>query len=407
MLNEKKGERELCYLVKVDAIEPILGRDRVESATVGGWHIMCRKSQFQPGDIGVYFEIDSKTPETEPFMFLAPKHFKVKTQKYRNSDGSHFYSQGLLMSPADFGWTVRDNEVLDDCACVIGRVDDETRFLTQRLGITYAVAEDNSRKANSTDDKYKKMAQRHPKLFQNPIIKRIYKTNIGKKILFVFFGKKRDGLKWPSHIAARTDVERIQNMIYVLNDKRPFVATEKIDGSSCSIMAERDRFGRIKQYVCSRNVVFQAEDQKCFYDTNIYFEIYNKYGIKEKIERMLNDLNLPNIAIQLEVYGPSVQKRDYSATERAGAVFHIVSNGVKFPMDKVVELCEKYDLPHVPIVNDYYILPNTIEELQAYVESEGSRIDGLPREGIVFYDKETGQQYFKFVSPDFLMTYHN
>ena len=48
-----------------------------------------------------------------------------------------------------------------------------------------------------------------------------------------------------------------------------------------------------------------------------------------------------------------------------------------------------------------------IEELQAYVESEGSRIDGLPREGIVFYDKETGQQYFKFVSPDFLMTYHN
>lgn len=89
------------------------------------------------------------------------------------------------------------------------------------------------------------------------------------------------------------------------------------------------------------------------------------------------------------------------------AVFHIVSNGVKFSMDKTVEICEKYGLPHVPIVNDNYILPDTIDELQVYVEGAQSMIDGKPREGIVFYDKETGQQYFKFVSPEFLMKYHN
>ncbi len=89
------------------------------------------------------------------------------------------------------------------------------------------------------------------------------------------------------------------------------------------------------------------------------------------------------------------------------AVFHIVSNGVKFPMDKTVEICEKYGLPHVPIVDDNYILPDTIDELQVYVEGAQSMIDGKPREGIVFYDKETGQQYFKFVSPEFLMKYHN
>ena len=76
-------------------------------------------------------------------------------------------------------------------------------------------------------------------------------------------------------------------------------------------------------------------------------------------------------------------------------------------MDTVVEICEKYGLPHVKIVDDNYILPDTIEEVQQFVESEGSDIDGLPREGIVFYDKETGQQYFKFVSPNFLIKYHN
>ena len=56
--------------------------------------------------------------------------------------------------------------------------------------------------------------------------------------------------------------------------------------------------------------------------------------------------------------------------------------------------------------DDNYILPDTLEELQNYVEGEMSRIDGKEKEGIVFYDKETGQQYFKFVSPNFLMKYH-
>ena len=197
-------------------------------------------------------------------------------------------------------------------------------------------------------------------------------------------------------------------MIYILNDKQPFVATEKVDGSSCSVMAERDRFGRIKKYVCSRNVVFDDSKAECYYDTNIYFEAYEKYNLGDKIEQMLKDLNLPNLAIQMEVYGDGVQKRNYSLKdgERKIAVFHILSNNVKMPMDKVVELCEEYDLPHVPILNDNYILPDTIEELQTYVEGEASKIDGLEKEGIVFYDKATGTQYFKFVSPNFLMKYH-
>lgn len=407
MLN-KNNERELCYLVKIDDIRPIEGADRVELAVVGGWTIMVRKDQFKAGDIAIYFEIDSKVPETEVFEFLAPKHYKVKTQKYFKGT---VISQGLLMAPSDFGWAVNTNKtgvILDgfDPSSPVFMVDDETRFLTKELKVTYSVEEDNKRKANSVD-KYKKMAQRNGKLFSHQPFRWLMRHTWGKKLLFVFFGKKGDKKTgWPGHIAAKTDVERIQNMIWILNDKKPYVATEKVDGSSLSIMAERTKFGKIKQYVCSRNVVFEAENQKCFYDTNIYFEAYNKYGMKEKIIQIMNDLNLPNIAIQAEVYGPSVQKRDYSLKERKMAVFHIVSNGIKLPMDKTVEICERYDIPHVPIIDDNFIFPDTIEELQAYVEGEASRIDGLEKEGIVFYDKETGQTYTKFVSPNFLMKYH-
>ena len=159
MLN-KNNERELAYVVTVDAVTPIEGYDRVELAHVGGWTVVVGKNEFHAGDPAIYFEIDSKLPEVEPFInmeFLAKKHYKIKTQKM-----CRVLSQGLLMSAANFGWQIIEG---DNCAIVDNegnyhRVDDESRFLTKQLGITYYVAEDNTRKANSVD-KYKKMAQRN------------------------------------------------------------------------------------------------------------------------------------------------------------------------------------------------------------------------------------------------------
>lgn len=406
MLNAN-GERELAYVVKIDSIEPIPGRDRVECARVGGWTIMTRLGQFKPGDLGIYFEIDSKVPVKEPFMFLEGKHFKIKTQKYKTPNGQ-FWSQGLLMAAEDFGWVCGKDLSGDFIGVVPDKVFHTGDYLTKELGVTYADPEDNKRKSKSSVDKYQKMAQRMGKKFAKQPYRWLMKRTWGKKLLFFFYGKKKDTKAWPGHIASKTDVERIQNMIWVLQDKKPFVATEKVDGSSMSVMAEYRKFNKINKYVCSRNVVFENPEQDCYYDTNIYFEAYEKYHLGEKIEQMLKDLNLPNIAIQMEVYGDGVQKRNYSMSngERKIAIFHILSNNVKMPMEKVVELCEKYDLPHVPIIDNNYILPDTIEELQTYVESASSAIDGLEKEGIVFYDKETGTQYFKFVSPSFLMKYH-
>lgn len=407
----KEGIRELAYVVLIDGIEPIPGYDRVETAIVGGWHVIVQKGQFKVGDPAIYFEIDSHVPsDREYFAFLEKRKYRVKTLRMCKT-----ISQGLLMHAEDFGWNIGyDN---DDTSGDVPYIKDdkgyyhyangETRFLTKELGVTYADDEDNKRKAPSFD-KYKKMTQRRPNIFKKPWARWMMKREWGRKLMFAFFGKKKDKKNgWPSHIAQKTDVERIQNCVFLLKDKQPYVASEKIDGSSFSAMAERGRFGKIKYYVCSRNVVFDTPDAPCFYDSNIYFEAWNKYNLKEIITQILNDYNLPNVAIQAEVYGEGVQKRDYSTKEHQMVVFHIVSNGVKYPMDEVVEICEKYGLPHVPIVDSSYVFSDTIEELQEYVESAPSMIDGKPREGIVFYDKETGQRYVKFVSPDFLLKYHS
>ena len=140
MLN-KNNERELAYVVTVDAVTPIEGYDRVELAHVGGWTIVVGKNEFHAGDPAIYFEIDSKLPEVEPFInmeFLAKKKYKIKTQKMCKS-----ISQGLLMSAANFGWTIESAQfagglvyIKDNNGTPHFPGDDESRFLTKQRGVT-------------------------------------------------------------------------------------------------------------------------------------------------------------------------------------------------------------------------------------------------------------------------------
>ena len=64
----------------------------------------------------------------------------------------------------------------------------------------------------------------------------------------------------------------------------------------------------------------------------------------------------------------------------------------------------EYGIPSVPIVDEHFILPDTVEELLNYATGE-SIIDGKMREGIVFRYKD-GSKSFKAVSNEFLLTYH-
>ena len=409
MLNSK-NERELAYVVRVDDVKPIEGRDRVECAVVGGWTIMVPKGQFYPGSLGIYFEIDSQVPEKEPFMFLAQKKFKIKTQKYKTPNGQ-FWSQGLLMAPEDFNWYMNDiHTAIIEMDAINDEgyhaVDNESRFLTKRLGVTYAVAEDNARKSGSMD-KYKKMAQRNPKFFAKKPIRWLMRRDWGKKLLFVLFGKKKDKKSgWPAWVK-KTDEERVQNMPWILQNKEPWIATEKIDGTSTTFTMKRGKFGKFDFYVCSRNVVFDKPDKACFYDSNVYLEMAERYDIENVLKDILkNNPKLEWVTIQGETYGPGIQKRDYSSIYHEFAAFNfITSTEGRWNSLKAKELLSFYGIPWVPIISKNYILPDTVEELLD-IATDISVIDGLMREGLVFRSLD-GTQSFKAVSNEFLMKYHN
>lgn len=410
MLNAAK-ERELAYVVIIDAVTPIKNYDRVELAHVGGWTIVVGKGEFKAGDPAIYFEIDSKLPEVEPFTnmeFLAKKKYKIKTQKMCKS-----LSQGLLMSAANFGWNIDTLEgekgIVNNIDKEFYRVSDESRFLTKKLNVTYVVAEDNKRKSNNSADKYKKMAQRHEKLFSKQPFRWLMKRTWGKKLLFFFFGKKKDKRNWPEWVK-KTDEERIENLPYLFSDKSKWIATEKIDGTSTTFTLKRGTgLKKDEFYICSRNVVFDKPDKSCYYDTNVYIEMAEKYNIYNKMKTLLDNhfKDCDWITIQGETYGVGIQKRDYHMKTHNFMAFNfITSKEGRWNTIEMVKLLERlYGIPCVPVVNEDYVLPNTIEELREYVDSQTSIIDGDIREGIVFRSFD-GVRSFKCVSPTFLLKFH-
>lgn len=86
--------RKLASIQKIKLISPIQDADKIELATVLGWHVIISKSDnLKVGDNVVYFEIDSILPDVPEFEFLKKRtNLRLKTMKLRG-----VYSQGLII----------------------------------------------------------------------------------------------------------------------------------------------------------------------------------------------------------------------------------------------------------------------------------------------------------------------
>lgn len=393
LINEK---RALAYTARITDITPIEGADNIELVHVLGWTCIAKIGEFSRGDLCVYFEIDSKLPIADWSAFMEKRNYKVKTMKLGKFK---VISQGLALPISAFaGIEIPNEEKID---------------VTELLGVTYSVEEDNKRKANSTD-KYKAMAARHSKLFKNKFIKSIMKTEIGRKILFFFFGKKKDKKAAFPEWVKKTDEERVENMPWVLKTPEKWIATEKIDGTSTTFTMKRIKKNKYDYRVCSRNVVFDKPDKSCYYDSNVYLEMAKKYDVEAVLKKMLeSNPNLEYVTIQGETFGGNIQKRDYSMKDHDFRAFNLIygynHKGYKevkrLNTVEMTRILNEYGIPSVPIIDESYKLPETIEELRDFVNSAPSAIDGKIKEGIVFRSLD-GEKSFKCVSPEFLLKYH-
>lgn len=298
--------------VVIDEIMEHPNADRLEIAVVKGWNCIVRKGEFKKGDFAFYIPIDTLMPQAlEEKIF--PPDSKIKLSKHRVKSikirGS--ISQGLLV----------------DCGLVGTQYEGLGKNLADKLGLK----------------KYE------PSDFSIP------SSNIG-----------RGSRKQPNPLFNKyTDIENYKNYPNVFKEGDEVQITEKVHGTSAryGLLPYHSNsklnkllynvknvlltlIGREKtmQYVYgSRNVQLQGRLRyKGFYPNNVYYEIFEKYNLKEILE--------PNMIIYGEIYGWGVQKGyTYGCLpdQRKFVVYDIKKNGKYMSVPIYRTFCAAHGLPTV------------------------------------------------------------
>jgi len=340
-------ERKLATVRIVKDIVSILGADNIELALIDGWQVVVRKGDFKAGDCCVYVEIDSILPEKPEFEFLRPRNFRIKTIKLRKQ-----LSQGIafpisILEGKKYKSDTRESPVYDFCVHM-----DVTELLEIK--------------------KYEPYIPAH------------------------LSGLVRGS--YPSFLI-KTDEERVQNLEYLLEwcKGKRFYVSEKLNGTSMTCYIKDGEFS-----VCSRNLDLKETPDNAYW----------KVARRENIEKKLNQTE-GNWAIHGELIGSGIQKNKYNFANDTYAykIFSVfnINTGKYLDGLGMERFCADYGFYTVPILNYYFYLNHSINDLLNMADGY-SQINPLTlREGLVFrtipesYHPKVGRVSFKAVSNKYLL----
>ena len=341
--------RKLATIQKINEITPIENADQIELAHVLGWQCVVKKGLFQPGDMGVYFEIDSFLPIEPRYEFLRKSCYKetdhmgegflIRTQKFRGQ-----ISQGLFLPLTDFTEIVGAEE---------GK--DVTDLLRVRK---YEIPETASSGG----------------------------TIIGKLPVSI----------------KKTDEIRIQTIPEIIKEfaGRMYYISTKIDGTSCSISLDRDGF-----HVTGHNYEYKDDDLSSFY------RFVKKNDLESKLWAIKEELKVDTITLQGEFAGPGIQKNRLKLTKPDWFVFTLDINGNRADLGALQKVAEKMDINTVPIEESGFDLPSIYPTVESLLKrASGLYPNGGQKEGIVIrpwsadYSKTLdGDLSFKVINNQYLL----
>lgn len=383
------NKRALAYTARCDKIEKIDGADNIELISVLGWKVIAKIGEFHEGDLCVYFEIDSKLPAKEWSAFMEKKQYKVKTMKLGKFG---VISQGLALPVGIFDVKIPNEEGVD---------------LTEILGVTYSVAEDNIRKKDDLNAKYKDMTTKYPYIFKKRWAIWLMRRAWGRKTMFFLFEKNKDEvLRFPNQFPFihKTDEERCENISnIVLGYKNPLIVTEKLDGTSSTFILERVKKRKFRFYVVSRNIQQTTPNQKTYHEKNVYWDMANKYEIEKHLKDYLeSNSTLDYVCIQGEIVG-SVQGNPLKLKEDDLYVFNFIRSDVgRVSSTDGEKIINKMGMKWVPILDTNYKMPTDMEEFKKFATAKSQINPKVLREGLVLRDP-INDFSFKNISREYLL----
>ena len=315
--------RKLASIQRIWKIEPIEGADRIELAHVLGWQCVVNKGQFQPMDIGVYFEIDSFFPIRPEFEFMRAtsykksdvmgEGFKLRTMRFRGE-----ISQGLLLPLSQFPQIPAETEIGTDVTELIG----------------------------------------------------VKKWEIEERV--TTGGTAIGTLPYDIPHTDETRVQEEPALIQAFAGLEYYIST-KMDGSSHSIGIDENGF-----HVTGHNYEYKDDGTSSFY------ELVKARGYREKMEAFAKKENLATFTVQGELCAPGIQQNRLRLIKPEWYVFTIRENGKRVGLRRMLEICDLLGLEHIPIEEVGMDLPSkypTVEALLA--RADGDYPKGGKKEGIV------------------------
>lgn len=285
--------RKLASVRVVDGLSGIEGADRIEVAHIGGWNMVVQKNAFTAGMSCVFFEIDSMLPLGDPrFSFLETRgSMELGGRKYHRLKTMRLkgvVSQGLILPLKDFSETELGN-------------------LEEKLGIL----------------KYEPPSP----------------------------GGGTTG-PFPTCYGSKTDAERVQNLEnYSELAKLPWVASEKVDGTSCSVFLD---LGDNKLHVCGRN--WEIKDGE-----NLYWKATRKFGVENTLKELaLKWGSQSSVGLQFEIFGPGIQKNPLQVPELKIAIFTGWSDRIKQDVSFLKYCAPVLDIPLPPTVEGAVVASNKL-----------------------------------------------
>lgn len=339
-------ERKLASVRRIKNLSPIEGADKIELATVDGWKVVVAKDVgHKIDDLVIYCEIDSFLPIREEFEFLRKSSYK------KMSDGTEGFrlktiklrgqiSQGLIMPIS----------VLNPPGTNIYVEPFEGLDVTEMLDIVK---------------------------YEPPI-----PAELAGKVKGQF----------PSFIP-KTDEERVQNYTneypeWGVQSKHQFYSTEKLDGSSSTFFVNNDEFG-----VCSRNLELLETEGNTFWKVARELDLENKMKSLGK-----------NIALQGELIGEGIQGNPYKIKGQTVKFYtgFDIDNYRRLTLPEFISVISSMDLQCVPILDDNFMLPPTIEDMLKYADGKSVLNPQTNREGVVIRSMDCSIS-FKAISNTFLL----
>lgn len=354
---------KLASVEKIERITPIEGADVIETAHVLGWQIVTKRGEYQVGDLTIYVQIDTVTPDTEYFEFLRPRGFRVKTIKLRKQ-----ISQGLLV-PLNY-------------VTGLGFDPKEGDDVTDLVGI---------KKYYKDIEVAEPLPKMPPKGWKK--WKYIIKYRFLAKIFPWMLSVNRNG--FPKHLVPITDEERIQNMKWVLesHNGKEFVVSEKLDGSSITIIHDKKMFKKERYRICSRRF-------ELFNTANAWYKAFESTNFKQHISNLVNHFQTFNIIVQGEFIG-SPQGNKYQLKADEIRLFNIYVNGKRINQKDFYEVCTQLGVPCCPVVT-VKLMDFDLPGILDYAEGKSQLNPQVEREGLVFRCVEDNLS-FKVISNKYLL----